>query len=191
MADRTIKPLTTETWGAFAALAEKHHGVWGGCWCAWFHGDTPEDGKTAVGTQAFKRRLVERGVAHAALVFEGDAAIGWCQYGTPEQLPRISHRKQYEAGLVEPARYRITCFFVDRDHRRTGVARDALAGALGLIAAAGGGVVEAFPQDTGGARVSASFLHPGTRGMFERAGFAYERPLGKNHTLMRATVPAA
>ncbi len=35
--------------------------------------------------------------------------------------------------------YRITCFFVDRDHRRNGVAGVALRGALELIAQGGGG----------------------------------------------------
>lgn len=191
MADHLIKPLSTRTWDAFAALAEKHNGVWGGCWCAWFHTDTDEDGKKAVGSQAFKRRMVDQGAAHAALVFDGDDAIGWCQYGTPAELSRIYHRKEYEAGLVEPPRYRITCFFVDRDHRRSGVSREALAGALELIAAAGGGVVEAYPQDTQGTKVSASFLYNGTRGLFQAAGFEFERRLGKNHCVMRTTVPAA
>jgi ribosomal protein S18 acetylase RimI-like enzyme len=35
--------------------------------------------------------------------------------------------------VTTPALCRITCFFVDRDHRRSGVAREALDGALELI----------------------------------------------------------
>ena len=107
-------------------------------------------GESPAGNRAVKQRLVEEGNAHAALVFDGDRAVGWCQFGTPDELPRIYHRKQYEAGLVAVADYRITCFFVDRDYRRQGVSEAALDGALGLIADAGGGLVEAFPQDTGG-----------------------------------------
>jgi len=141
-------------------------------------GDDPE------GNRAVKHRLVEEGNAHAALVFDGDRAVGWCQFGTPDELPRIYHRRQYEAEIVEVADYRITCFFVDRDYRRRGVSEIALEGALGLIADVGGGLVEAFPQDTGGKKVSASFLYNGTRGLFEHAGFDYERPKGKNHCVM-------
>jgi hypothetical protein len=33
----TIRPLTPETWDAFADLEERHNGVWGGCRCTWFH----------------------------------------------------------------------------------------------------------------------------------------------------------
>ena len=71
-------------------------------------------------------------------------------------------------------------FFIDRDHRRKGVAVVALRGALDLIAKAGGGV-EAYPQDRPGKKTSASFLYNGMRGMFEKVGFSYERSKGKNH----------
>jgi hypothetical protein len=77
---------------------------------------------------------------------------------------------------------------VDRDHRREGVAAVALRGALELIATSGGGLVEAYPQDTQGMKTSASFLYNGTRSLFEHSGFAYERPKGKNHCVMRRRI---
>ena len=67
----------------------------------------------------------------------------------------------------------------------------ALRGALELIAQAGGGVVEAYPQETDGQKVSASFLYSATRSLFEQAGFSYDRHKGKNHCVMSKTVPAA
>jgi GNAT superfamily N-acetyltransferase len=188
MAPFTVRPLRPDTWEAFARLAERHNGVWGGCWCLAFHPKFPERGQSPEGNRALKQRLVGEGRAHAAVVFDGDRAVGWCQYGTPEELPTITHRKEYEAGLVAPADYRLTCFFVDRDYRRAGVAAAALRGALDLIAQAGGGVVEAYPYDIQGKKVSASFLYNGTRSHFEQAGFVYERPKGKNHCVMRTTV---
>jgi len=42
MGDFEIKPLTPATWEAFAPLAQKHNGVWGGCWCTYVHPDFPE-----------------------------------------------------------------------------------------------------------------------------------------------------
>ncbi len=55
---------------------------------------------------------------HAALVFDGDRTVAWCEYGTPEELPNIYHRKEYEQGLTRLPDYRLTCFFVDRSNRR-------------------------------------------------------------------------
>ncbi|MGH8773807.1 MAG: GNAT family N-acetyltransferase [Jiangellaceae bacterium] len=146
------------------------------------------EGQGFEGNRAYKERLVREGRAHAALVFDGDVAVAWCEYGSPAELPNIYHLKEYNAGLDKAPDYRLTCFFVDRDYRRTGVAGVALRGALELIAKAGGGVVEAYPQDTQGKRTSGSFLYNGTRSLFEKAGFSYERSKGKNHCVMRLTV---
>jgi hypothetical protein len=79
--------------------------------------------------------------------------------------------------------------FVDRNYRRKGDAAVALGGALDLIAKAGGGVVEAYPQNTMSKRTFGSFLYNGTRSLFEQARFSYDRSEGKDHCVMRRTVP--
>ncbi|MEV6270971.1 hypothetical protein AB0L64_27670 [Kribbella sp. NPDC051936] len=40
----------------------------------------------------------------------------------------------------------------------------------------------------GGKKITASFLYNGTRTLFEKAGFTYDRPKGKNHCVMSKTV---
>jgi GNAT superfamily N-acetyltransferase len=188
----TIRPLGPDTWDAFARLAEKHNGVWGGCWCNWFHGPRKDRGLEDVEPgRPYKEHLVREGQAHAALVFDGETAVGWCEYGTPEELPNIYHRKEYFAGLKQAPDYRLTCFFVDRDYRRQGVAAVALRGALDLIAQSGGGLVEGYPRDTQGEKITASFLYNSTRGMFEKAGFTYERSKGTKNCVMQKRVAPA
>jgi GNAT superfamily N-acetyltransferase len=188
MSDYMVKALGPDTWDAFAQLAERHNGVWNGCWCTWFHTLHAEKTFTADGNRALKERLVSEGRAHAALVLDGDMAVAWCEYGSPDELPNINHRKEYEASIDRLPDYRITCFFVDKKYRRQGLADVALHGALHLIAQAGGGVVEAYPQDTEGQKVSASFLYNATRSLFEQAGFSYVRSKGKNHCVMRKVI---
>jgi GNAT superfamily N-acetyltransferase len=187
----TVRPLSADTWDAFADLAERHNGVWGGCWCTFFHTLQDEKTHTAEGNRALKEQLVREGRAHAALVFDGDVAVGWCQYGAPAELPNINHRKEYEQGVERLPDYRLTCFFIDKRYRRQGVAAAAVRGALDLIAQAGGGVVEAYPQDTAGKQITASFLYSATRSLFEQAGFSYDRPKGKNHCVMSTSVSPA
>jgi len=160
----------------------------GGCWCTWFH--TREGRPEGEVGRVWKERLVREGRSQAALVFDGDAAVGWCQYGSPNELTRIYHLKEYEATRTgAPPDYRVTCIFVDRDYRRKGVAGVALRGALDLIAGAGGGVVEGYPRDTQGTTISAKFLYSATRSLFEESGFDYDRPKGKFNCVMRRTVP--
>ena len=52
-------------------------------------------------------RLVEEDRAHAALVLDGDEAIAWAQFGPPQELPNIHHRKEYLVEGPEPD-YRAT-----------------------------------------------------------------------------------
>ena len=183
----TTRPLDAESWPDFAEVVEAHNGVWGGCWCMGFHPKGPGWGTSAALNRAEKEERVRTGEAHAALVYDGDQCVGWCQFGVPEELPRIKNRKAYEEGLGELPDWRITCFFVGKGHRGQGVAAAALAGALEEIERLGGGTVESYPDEVDG-RGSASFLHNGTVAMFEQQGFARTRPIGKTRWVVRTSV---
>jgi GNAT superfamily N-acetyltransferase len=185
-----IHPLTPQTWPAYAALVERNRGVWGGCWCMAFHKEgIGRPGQTPQGNRAAKEARVMAGKTHAALVFQGEDCLGWCQFGPTAELPRIKNRKAYDAGLTSARLpdWRITCFFVDPAHRRRGVADAALSGAVALIAQAGGGVVEGYPDAPLG-RTSASFLFNGTLSSFERQDFARTRQIGKTRWVLARVV---
>ncbi|GGW97558.1 GNAT family N-acetyltransferase [Streptomyces lomondensis] len=186
-----VKPLEAATWPDFAGLAERHNGVWGGCWCMAFHPEGIGRGRTPEQNRSEKETRVREGRAHAALVYDGRDCVGWCQFGPPSELPRIKHRRAYEKDLDALPDWRITCFFVDRAHRRRGVAAVALEGALREIARLGGGSVEGYPEDTEDRSVSASFLFTGTVALFERQGFDRVRRLGKHHWVVARAVVRA
>src|SRR3954466_6688962 len=149
MSDFTIKALTPETFVDFAALVERNKGMFASCWRTWFHPDCAEKGQSAEGNRALKHRLVDGGIAHAALVYDGDRAVAWAEYGSPEELPGIHHRKEYDATAKSLPDYRVTYIQVERGLRGQVLAGIALRGALELIAQAGGGLVEGYPHDTG------------------------------------------
>jgi ribosomal protein S18 acetylase RimI-like enzyme len=185
----TSKPLSLDTWPEFARLVEKHNGIFGGCWCISFHLTGKEEQRGAASYRAMKRVLVRKGRAHAALVFDGPNAVGWCQFGPAVELPNIRSRKAYEEELGEPPRWRITCFFIDRERRGEGIATLALREALREIGRLGGGTVEAYPEDFAGQRTSNSFLCSGTLGMFEKAGFQRDRKIAMRRWVVNRTVP--
>ena len=139
MSDLTIKALVPETFGDFVALVERNKGMFASCWCVHFHPDCAEKGQSAEGNRALKQRLVADGIAHAALVYDGDLAVAWAEYGSPEELPSIHHRKEYVATAERLPDYRVTCILVERGLRGQGLAAIALRGAIELIAQAGGG----------------------------------------------------
>ena len=134
----TVKALDQSTWTAFAVLVERNNGIFGGCWCLGFH---PKESWTDVAQKrAAKEQRVREGKAHAALVFDGEDCVGWCQFGAPDEVPRIKNRAAYEKGRTTSPDWRIACCYVGKGLRRQGVATAALAGALDLIAGLGGGL---------------------------------------------------
>lgn len=183
------KPLSVETWPAFARLVEKHNGIFGGCWCIVFH-LAPGEGKHPKSEyRAMKERRVREGRAHAALVFDGPNAVGWCQFGPTAELPGVRSRKAYEEGLKRLPDWRITCFFIDRERRGEGIATLALSEALREISRLGGGTVEAYPEDYTGERTSCSFLCSGTLGMFEKQGFRRDRKIAMRRWVVVRDLP--
>lgn len=136
-----------------------------------------------------KRDRVRAGTAHAALVFDGDDCVGWCQFGAPDEVPRIKSRREYEKELDALPDWRIACCYVGKGHRRQGVATAALAGALDLIAGLGGGRVEGYPEPADA--VPAGFLYNGALSTYEDAGFRRDRKIGKHRWVVVTDVPPA
>jgi len=184
MGEFGVKALDESTWPAFAELVERHNGVWGGCWCMGFHAEGVGRTRSAQLNRDDKHARVVEGRAHAALVFDGDRCVGWCQFGSPAELPRIKAKRAYDVDPTAAPDWRITCFFVDSAYRRKAVASTALAGALSEIARLGGGTVESFPEDATDRKVSSSFLHNATTALFEQHGFERTRRIGKDRWIV-------
>jgi GNAT superfamily N-acetyltransferase len=179
-----IRELGEETWPDFERMVEKHNGVWGGCWDTFFHMPPSEHKKWSGKHHEYKEKLVRENRSHSALVYDGPDVVGWCQFGPLAELPgRMLGYSKMDVKLPD---WRTTCFFVDRDHRREGVAKAALEGALRFIAARGGGTVDGYPIALPkGKKYSNSFIWGGTESMYLNLGF---RPLGHFGTSNRVMV---
>ena len=136
-----------------------------------------------------KRALVKKRRTHGVIVYSENTPVGWVQYGPKPELPRLDASKTYQSlSLDDQGKkiWRITCFFVDRNNRRKGVAGFGLNAALAGIKKRGGGIVEAYPS-TKSAK-GASLMWSGTVSMFEDAGFVLASQLGKSSVVMRKIV---
>jgi len=187
--DLTIRQLEPATWDLFADLVERNNGIFGGCWCIGFH---PECGERGLDHRAAKEQRVRTGRAHAALVVdEHGAAQGWAQYGTPEELSGIKHKREYLKDPPPLPDWRITCVYVDKRHRGQGIARAAVGGALDQIASLGGGVIEAISETTAGRQAQGRFLFSATAELFEQSGFQRGRQVGKHAWILSRTLPSS
>lgn len=163
-----------------------NNGVYGGCWCIGFH---PEAGNRDISYRDAKEERVRSDRAHAALVLDDPGlAQGWAQYGDPEELSGIKHRRAYDKEPPPTPDWRITCIFVDRLHRGDGIARFALEGAIAQIAERGGGLVEAISEVTDGREAQGRFLFSATVEVYEDLGFHRGRKIGKHAWIVSRTL---
>ncbi len=188
--DYDTKELSTATWPDLERLFRRPGigDAWW-CWCTYHHGPANENSRLrtrkekAVKNRSQKKKMVEQDRSHGIIVYAKGEPVGWCQYGLSNELPRVSHNRDYRAriGDRETERlWRISCFVVDKDHRRKGVATAALNGALQAISRKGGGSVEAFPvsqTDQG-----PGYMYTGRVSMFEKKGFKVAAPLSTGRT---------
>jgi GNAT superfamily N-acetyltransferase len=185
----TTRSLTADTWDDFAALVDANNGVWGGCWCMGFHPEGVGKDRTATQNRQAKRAHVRNGTVHQMLVYDGDECVGWCQYGPPAELPTIKNPKAYADGLGELPDWRIGCIFTDKKHRRAGVARAAVSAVLDAIKEAGGGLVEAYPEQVDGRGPQrGAYFHTGPENLFVELGFERDRRIAKWRWVMRRRV---
>jgi GNAT superfamily N-acetyltransferase len=171
---RTSVQLSAKTWPLFDRLFAANNGVWGGCWCAFYHIPGDFDASAYSKNRRSKMKLVIERKAHGTIVLCGDEPVGWCQFGPREELPRIDAKKGYTPTSKDA--WRITCFFISKGHRRQGLGRFALDESIGAMKKLGVRSIEAYPVE---GKLAAAMLWSGTPELFEGAGFSRVGPLGK------------
>ena len=180
----TIKALDESSCDV-AGLVEANNGVFGGCWCMGFH---PDDSREpALNRERGSSARVRAGRAHAALVFDGDDCVGWCQFGAPDEVPKIKNRAAYEKSLTTLPDLadrlqlrRQGAPAPGRSPRRRSMGRSI------LIARLGGGKVEGYPEAAGS--VPAGFLFNGALSTYEKLGFVRDRKIGKHRWVVTKVV---
>ncbi len=156
-----------------------------------FHPEGVGRGHTATGNRDAKQAHTMAGTVHQILVYKHDECVGWCQYGTPAELPNINNKKAYEVAAEDPPPWRIGCIFTASRHRGQGVARAAVNAALDAIARAGGGIVEAYPEQTEERPTQrGAYLHTGPEALYDQFGFVRDRKIAKWRWVMRTEVSA-
>jgi GNAT superfamily N-acetyltransferase len=187
--DYSTRPLSADTWDDFAGLVEANNGVWGGCWCMGFHREGLSKDRSAADNRAAKAAHVRAGTVHQTLVYAGDDCVGWCQYGSPAELPNIKNPAAYTKELAELPDWRIGCIFTGKGHRGRGVARAAVSATLDAIRGQGGGVVEAYPEQVDSRPPQrGAYFHTGPETLFTEYGFTRDRQIAKWRWVMRLTI---
>jgi GNAT superfamily N-acetyltransferase len=96
--------------------------------------------------------------------------VGWCGLGPLEALPRLVNSRTIPRIDDAPV-WAIGCFVVRPGRRRRGLTASLLDGAIAYARSMGATMIEGYPIDPEGTRVSTAFGFVGFASTFEAAGF--------------------
>ncbi len=169
-----VEPATAERFDDVATLLSPR-GRDEACWCLAprYAGSEIADLAAAGGGSGradAMRELTRRRPAPGVLAYDGDVVVGWCGLGPRASMGRLARSRTIPTVDDRPV-WSVVCFVVRPGHRRRGVARALLDGAVEYARAEGAECLEAYPVDPEGERIDTSYAFVGLVPMFERAGF--------------------
>lgn len=181
-ADLTFRPVEAATWPDFERLFESRGGP-SYCWCMPYRA-TPEENRRLDRTtrKDGMRARVMAGVPVGLLAYAGDEPVGWCSIAPRPTFARPNTSAVPGAARADdPSVWSLTCFYVPRRLRGSGLASRLLRAALDYARAQGAAAVEAYPVDPD----SPSYRFGGTRPMFQAVGAREMGPLGRRRHVVR------
>ncbi len=180
-----IHQLTEERWADFEKLFGPR-GACAGCWCMYWK--LPRKEFTAgqyEGNRLAQSKYVASGSVPGLLAYLDGLPVGWSAVEPRPKYPVLA-RSRVLAPLDETPVWSITCFFVDRPHRRHGITVALLRGAIDHVKRCGGNVVEGYPTEPrGNAPAAPAFVYTGLASAFRKAGFVEAGRRSETRPIMR------
>ena len=135
--------------------------------------------------RATMRRVVQAGPPPGLLATRDDLAMGWCRVTPREAVPGLD-RPFRTRRVDDVAVWSISCFYIRKGHRRTGIMTALITAAVDYARAGGAPALEAYPLDSA---VSPSATASGHLSTFIRLGFAEIARRSPERPIMRIELP--
>ena len=172
----SVKPVTRSTWPDFEKLFEGR-GAPKYCWCmAWRPMPDRVEADNADRKRALHER-VEKRVPIGLLFYVDGEPVAWCSMAPRPSFVKLSDDQDDSEEKI----WSIVCFFIRRDHRKSGLSGRMLDEAITYARKRGARVVEAYPVDPD----SPSYRFMGFVSLFKDRGFRPKGRAGSRRHVMR------
>lgn len=165
----SFKPLKRNLWTDFEELFGPR-GACAGCWCMfWKLRGKAYDEVRGYETRQMHKSIVDSGTVTGLLAYSQGEVVGWVAVEPRSAYPKLEHSRTLKPVDAEPV-WSVTCFFVAKAFRRTGITVELLRAAVEHVKHQGGRIVEGYPVDAK-KDMPAPFVFTGTASAFQQAGF--------------------
>lgn len=184
--DLSFHPLTQKLWRDFELLFGEN-GACGGCWCMhWkLRGKAYDENKGEANRQ-LQKSIVDSKIVPGLLAYSEGYPIGWVAIEPRSQYPRLAHSRVL-APIDDKEVWSLTCLFVEKKHRRKGIAVALIQAAAQYAASRGARIVEGYPIDSKN-EAPPVFIFTGTASAFKQAGFKEVSRAAPTRPIFRLTI---
>jgi GNAT superfamily N-acetyltransferase len=122
------------------------------------------------GNRRALRALVDSGEPPGLLAYVGDEPAGWCAVAPRDAYPRLD-RSRVLARVDDRAVWSVSCFYVAKPFRRSGLSLALLEAAVAHARTRGARIVEGYPVEPRTGAMPDVFAWTGLASTFRSAGF--------------------
>ncbi len=136
------------------------------------------------------RRIVRSGEAPGLLAYLDGEPVGWCAVAPRAAYPRLATSRRLKPVDDQPV-WSVTCFFVARKQRRTGLTVLLLKAAVAHARAQGARIIEGYPVEPKSDDMPPVYAYTGLASAFRSAGFVEVARRSPTRPIMRYTIAAS
>jgi GNAT superfamily N-acetyltransferase len=180
-------PVTKDRWPDFETLFGER-GACGGCWCMlWRLTRKAFESQKGAGNRKAMKAIIKSGEIPGILAFMQDQPVGWCSVAPRERYPSLG-RSRILKPLDDLPVWSITCLFVPKPYRRTGISTRMITAAVEHVQKMGGTIVEAYPVEPNKDKMPDAFAWTGLASAYLRAGFVECARRSETRPIMRYVI---
>jgi len=180
----TWKPLTPETWADFEMLAGDK-GLCAGCWCMYWRSRNKDyEAAKGEGNRSKMKARVEAGEQPGIIAYLKDEPIAWCSVAPREYFIRLETSRVLAPVDNTPV-WSLTCLFVRRKYRRSGISKFLIQSACEFARGQGANIIEAYPIIPKKDKVPDAFSWTGFATVFKDLGFIAVEQRSETRPIMR------
>lgn len=181
-----VLPVTPERWLDLERLFGPN-GAYSNCWCTYWMLTRKEfDAGPPSRKKGILHGLVEEGREPGLLAYRDGEPVAWVAVQPREAYAALERSPLLKRVDDEPV-WSVTCFFVRKEHRRTGLMAPMLDAAARHAKARGARILEGYPMLPAKEGLKGASGYVGLVPAFERAGFReVARPSAGRRVMRRA-----
>ena len=136
------------------------------------------------GNKKTMKSLVKQKEQVGIIGYLGKEPVGWCSFSPREKFVRLANSRVL-APIDDQAVWSITCFFIAKKYRRTGMSVELLKAVIKFCQKKKVKILEGYPTVPYNENIPAAFAWTGIPSAFEKAGFIEVARRSKSRPIMR------